>query len=221
MSYQVYFSFSSGLAKAMWVPLGTRVSIQDHIEMVESVLGLQAEQYGTNPKHWARSDFADISDDVLCETVSLHNRWVRKLWVDLGKWSKAPVAAGEELTPLNAQEFWHGLQLLTVPVQRWSKSYYTERMEVLFEVMRGREAEGITFNAKKALTSVQAGSVVELFSEFLDGDDIRLAAPYKRDFLASSYDGGYSWCDQCYRAIAEGDEPFCRRRKCPLKEELI
>jgi hypothetical protein len=90
-------------------------------------------------------------------------------------------------------------------------------MEHLYEVMRGRESNGVTFDVKP-LTEKQAAQVINLFSEFLDPDDLRLNVPDGRDYLASSADGGYEWCDKCFKPIAE-DDTSCRRRKCPLREE--
>jgi hypothetical protein len=78
------------------------------------------------------------------------------------------------------------------------------------------------------LTDEHEARVHELafyFADRLAADAVEVSVP--SEFLADlpeepdDPDGGYSWCDQCYRAIAEGDEPFCRRRKCPLKEGWI
>lgn len=91
-------------------------------------------------------------------------------------------------------------------------------MGSLYEVMRGRPSEGITFDVK-ALTPAQAGAVIRLFEQFLDTHDVRLEVPHGYDHLASSLDGGYQWCNKCFRPMAPEDGAGCRRRKCPLADQ--
>jgi hypothetical protein len=122
------------------------------------------------------------------------------------------------MTPNDAQEFWFGFQELEVAPARWTLDFYRNRMEHLYEVMRGKENEGVSFDVK-ALTPKQAAQVINLFSTYLDSHDLRLDVPKDRDYLASSYDGGYTWCDKCFAAIAEDGRGECRRRKCPLRDE--
>lgn len=94
----------------------------------------------------------------------------------------------------------------------------TQVYNSLYEVMRGRKSEGVTFD-EKALTPKQTAKVIILFSEFLDHHDIRLDVPNGRDQLASSTDGGYDWCEKC-GAMDPDDVPDCRKRGCPLRKEL-
>ena len=90
-------------------------------------------------------------------------------------------------------------------------------MEHLYEVMRGRKSEGVTFG-EKALTTKQAAAVINIFSPYLDHDDRRLDVPNGYDYLASSYDGGYDWCEKC-GAMRPEDADACRKRKCPIRAE--
>jgi len=205
MSYEGRFMFAAGLKKSMYCPVGTFQAIMDHITTVERVLGLKRVRYETNPVHWDFfNQFEDVkNDDLLCKTVAEHNQWVHRQWDLFTEWSKTPVKDGERITPKKAQNFWHGLTLLSVEPSRWSNDYYRDRMECLYEVMRGRPGEGINFDSK-ALTASQASSVITLFSEFLDRGDIRLAVPRDRDYLKASYDGGYDWCE-IHGAIDEED----------------
>jgi hypothetical protein len=229
MSYHVFFGFSSGLAKPIRVPVGTKKAIIEHVKEVESVLGLKRTQYEKNPIHWDYFDsqfmngFPGVDDEVLCKTVSYHNAWVRGIYRDFAEWSKTPFKSskdhkGEWITPKDAEKFWHGFQTLGVGSSRWTGDYYTERMESLYEVMRGRESEGCTFDAKP-LTEKQAAAVINIFSPFLDHDDRRLDVPNGYDYLASSCDGGYDWCEKC-GAMRPEDADACRKRKCPLREEF-
>lgn len=228
MSYHVFFSFSVGLAKRIRVPLGTMQSLMEHIEEVERVLGLKRTKYLDNPVHWNnfdpeyRNGFPSVTDEVLCETVQHHNHWVRSCYKEFADWSKTPFKStkghkGEWITPKDAETFWHGFEQLEVEPSRWTMDYYRDRMDHLYTVMRGQEHEGVTFNAKE-LTPKQAGAVIGLFETFLDSHDLRLEVPNGCDFLASSYDGGYTWCEKC-GPVAEGDEDACRKRKCPIREE--
>lgn len=223
MSYHVFFAFSSGLSAPLKVPVGTRAAIMAHIESVESALPLKRTRYKKNPTHWDhwKRDFSKVPDEVLCETVSAHNQWVRQCYEDLARWSENPVEDGEEITPEDAEKFWFGLEELRVPPQRWTEDYYRERMEVIYEVMRGRPTEGVTFDARK-LNPKQAAAVICLFSEFLDTHDIRLDVPNGRDYLASSSDGGYEWCEKCGPVHPDDigyDGNGCRKRKCPIRAE--
>ena len=222
MSVHMYFAFSSGLESPLWVPIGTKARLLGHVEKIEQVLGLKREKYLDNPVHWDHyafefaNGFPGVSDDVLCKTVEEHNQWVRRTYAQFAEWSKTPVTDGEELTPSDAAEFWYGFQELDVAPSRWTREYYRRRMEWAYDVMRGIESEGWTFEAK-ALTAKQAGAVVRLFEAFLDKHDMRLEVPKGQDYLASSYDGGYDWCEKC-GAVTPEDGEACRKRRCPLRE---
>lgn len=220
MSVHVFFAFSSGLSKPIVVPKGTLASITAHIESVEKTLGLKRTQYRDNPVHWDTSDpayragFPDVDDETLCETIAEHNSWVRWLYDKFAQWAEDEVEHGEAITPDDARSFWHGLQLLTVRPERWTADYYRNRMEHFYEVMRGRQQEGVTFPGPK-LSPRQAAAVVWLF-DFLDPFDLRLDVPKGCDYLASSYDGGYDWCSRC-GAVEPDYVNNCRKRGCPVQ----
>ena len=227
MSYHVFFGFSTGLAKPIRVPKGTLDRCLAHVAEVEKALGFETTQYMNNPPHWkSTTPKAGVGDALLCKTASKHNRWVRYLYADMEKWSKTILRGkdSERLTPKDAARFWHGLQTIDVPSSRWTSDYYRERMEHLYEVMRGRVSEGVTLNTKKPLTEKQAAAVVVLFSEFFThGNQLRLDVPNGHDSLASSYDGGYDWCSSCGPISCDdvGERVAnCRRRGCPIKKEF-
>ena len=219
MSYHMYFAFSQGLAAPMMVPKGTKDRLNEHVRQVEKTLKIKRTKFLDNPEHWNgfKLDYSHVSDKELCEIADKHNAWVRWVYEQFCEWSKTPPEDGEQITPEEAQEFWPGLTMIEVPPNRWTPEYYTARMECLYEVMRGRESEGISFDAK-ALTEKQAANVIRLFAEFLDRGDRRLDVPKGHDYLASSYDGGYEWCEKC-GAVCPDDVAQCRRRKCPLIAE--
>jgi hypothetical protein len=245
MAYHVYFSMSVGLAKPIQVPKGTLKAILEHIQEVETTLSLKRRKFKDNNASWDNFDpeyrdgFPHVDDELLCKTVSEHNEWVRRLYDEIQHWAEHPFPPpegkqahqadhwadqqfpvgweAETITPDQAREFWCGLETLDVPVERWTRDYYRERMEHLYEVMRGRESEGVSFDVK-ALTERQAAQVINIFSTYLDAHDLRLDVPKGRDYLASSYAGGYTWCDLCCKPIA-GDDTSCRRPKCPLRED--
>ncbi|NTB01590.1 hypothetical protein [Agrobacterium tumefaciens] len=217
MSCHVYFAFSTGLSKPITAPKGTLSSILSHMEEVESELNIVKEtrEDGTFawPWKWLPDD---VSDKVLCDVVDDHNCWVRRFYDLLADWSKNPIEGGEEITPEHCKLFWHGLRILDIPPQRWTGDYYYRRMNVFYEVMRGRPSEGITFPSAK-LTPKQAGAVVWLFENLLDPDDMRLEVPKGCDFLASSYHGEYEWCERC-GAVLDDYAANCRKRGCPVQE---
>lgn len=220
-SHHVYFALSTGLSGPVTVPRGTLSNAIVHVEGLEETLGLKRTQYRDNAVHWDTFDpafrhgFPDVEDKTLCEAVAEHNDWVRRFYEDLARWAAQPAPDGEELTPEQAQQFWHGLQLLTVQPGRWTHEYYRARMEHFYEVMRGRPNEGVTWGVPK-LSPKQAGAVIWLFSELLDTHDIRLEVPRDRDYLASSYDGEYEWCERC-GAVTNDDAADCRKRGCPVQ----
>lgn len=221
MSIRVFFAFSTGLSKPVNAPAGTLASIHQHIESVEQKLGIHHMECGTDKDasiawdHWDnryRAGFPDVDDKVLCETVAKHNDWVRHFYDRLQGWYEKPIKGGEKITPKDAELFWHGLHILAVRPSRWTPDYYRARMEHAFEVMRGREDGGVSFDAK-VLTPAQAGAVVHLFETFLDPGDARLECPKGHDHLANSDE--YDWCERC-GAVDQTDADHCRRRKCPV-----
>lgn len=188
----------------------------------------------------------DVTNDVFCKVVGEHNRFVRWLWDKLADWSKTTPenppkgtwragwstpklpdlfdlekvsdVAPEFLTPEQAQTFWHGLTELEVPPERWSREWYVDRMEHAYKVMRGEESEGVTINCKKPLNPEQAAAVICLFSAWLPDYDMRLDVPKGHDYLASSYDGGYEWCEKC-GAVTYEDGNSCRKKACPIRDD--
>lgn len=222
MSVHVFFAFSKGLSQPLQAPKGTLSSIIAHVEEIEETLGLKRTQYRDNPVHWDtfdpawRAGFPDVDDKTLCEAVSEHNAWVRRLYEQFATWAENPVDGGETITPADAQTFWHALMLLTVRPERWTADYYRDRMEHFYEVMRGRPQEGVTFPGPK-LSERQAAAVIWLF-DFLDPSDLRLDVPKGCDYLASSYDGEYDWCTRC-GAVEPSYANNCRKRGCPVQAD--
>lgn len=217
MSYETFFDFASGLSESIKVPKGTMKSILEHVDYVESNLNIQREKFEDNPEHWAWNDYKDIDNKLLCKVAEKHNNWVIRMYRDIEKWQKTPPLEFDVITPEEAQSFFPALERITVKPSRWTGDYYTAIMETLYEVMRGRDCDGISFD-QKALTEKQAAQVINLFSEFLDTDDRRLDVPKGQDYLASSYDGGYEWCEKC-GAITLEDAMRCNKRKCPVQKE--
>lgn len=219
MSYHVFFNFSQGLSRTITVPKGTLSAIIAHVADIESRLKLEREQYNDNPVHWKWHGWPspELKDDILCRDVEDHNRWVHWLYDCIAEWANNPVENGEDITPEGAKSFWHGLQTLTVPTNRWTGDYYRARMEELYKVMRGRPTAGISFDVAK-LSPKQAGAVIRLFEDFLDPQDLRLEVPKGCDHLASSYYGEYDWCERCGAVLPEYAES-CRKRGCPVQSE--
>jgi hypothetical protein len=231
MSYQTFFLFASGLAKPLYCPPETLAGIREHIRSVEATLCLETEQYLENPPHWKRNNFEEIEDEVLCETVREHNDWVRYLHGKFGEWAKASPEGAEVISVEDAKTFWHALTPLEASPERWTRDYYRNRMEHLYEVMRGRDNEGVSLDKVKPLTQQQSAAVIGLFAPYLDTYDLRVDVPEYpgrgfngMDYLASSYDGGYDWCSGdhgtgCFKAIHGDHVGECRKKNCPLRAE--
>lgn len=204
MSFHVFFDFSTGLAKPIHAPAGTLDRIIAHVEFVEKTLGLDWENM--KPKE-------SVSDEIYCKTAGRHNRFVRWLYSRFEEWSKKPVENGEVITPDAAKKFWHGLHMINVPTIRWTKDYYQDRMEHVFNVLIGDDDEGVTLG-EKALKPKQAAAVIRLFQEYFE-NTVDLEVPNGCYFLTDDY----VWCEKCGPNRYE-DVSDCRKRKCPLREEF-
>lgn len=218
--YRTFFDFSTGLAKPIRVPAGTKARIATHVAHVEETLGLVPESSGNPPRlswPWAPA-YQDINSVALGIAVEEHNGWVLAMWNLIGEHVEPrPGTETEEITPADAETFWHALRRLTVPLDLWSEEHYRDRMEHLYEVLRGRESEGVRLGVAR-LSTRQAAAVIALFGNFLDPGDARLDVPVGHDRLASSSDGGYDWCDVCFKPWAIEDIGDCPRKKCGLAE---
>ena len=217
MSYRTFFEFVTGIPKSIRVPVGTKKELFDHIEKVEATLGIKREKYQYNPEHWVTTDYATIDDDILCRTADEHNRYVRWFYYKLKEWSEKQVKSREWLTIKDFNKILPGLSFITVLPERWTADYYRSQMNVMYEVMRGREDNGVCFD-EKPLTVKQAAQVVILFSEYLDTHDIRLDVPSGEDTLMSGSDGEYEWCEKCGPVTYEHAQE-CKKRKCPIEKE--
>jgi hypothetical protein len=212
----VYFTFAAGLSAPLTCPKGTLAKIQQHVRETEEVLRLKTTKYLDNPPHWDhfawREVVPELDDKVLCGAVSEHNAWVHRIYGKFAKWSATPPGGETEtITPEQAQTFWHGLEELTVEPERWTADYYRERMNAMYDVLRGRETEGTTLGADP-LTAEQADAVIGLVSVYLDTHDIRLSVCKGEDHLTDS--DGYMWCSRCGAinsddAIQTDDNELC------------
>lgn len=226
MSVHVLFALSEGLAKPIRVPKGTYAKILDHVADIERRLDLKNTKV-PDQNHWnmwaLQEAFDRLKDGDFCAIAREHNRWVHWLYERLAEWSEKPpkTKESENLTPKLAKEFWHALQEFAVPVERWDRDYYVEMMEHAYEVMRRKEHDDEYFDAEP-LTSKQADAVINLFGQWLDEHDMRLAVPNGHDCLKSPYDGGYKWCSDC-GAVDEGDFEGqirnCEKEGCDLRSE--
>lgn len=216
--FHVLFDFSSGLSKPIIAKPGTLDRIMSHLEEVETELGFKLVPTGDGFRWEYTVPPEGVSDEVFCRVAERHNEFVYWLYKDFEKWSEEPFVGGEEITPEDAKIFWRGLRRINVPLHRWTRDYYMERMQSLYEVMRGREDDGVEFGARK-LTEKQAAAVVGLFAQWLDRWDVRLDVPKGCDHLDSDGYGSAIWCDGCHALIAENNVWSCRKKKCPLKME--
>lgn len=199
MRFRVFFEFSTGLAKAMNVPIGTYDAIMKTIANTERELGIERETWNGEVRwnHWPLVKRAGLTNEQYCQAAESHNREVQRLYRTLSKWCGKPATDKTEvLTPEMAQNFWLGLSQIDVPPERWTSGYYRARMNEVYETMRGRPDGGMMFDSD-ALTEQQAADAINLFSQWLDVGDLRLDVVKGDDTLTSSYDGGHIWCSGC------------------------
>ncbi len=224
MSYHVLFDLSIGLSKPITVPRGTLENILAHIHWAEQELGLIIEE---NPQSQSGKKYyrnhqpkEGVSDETFCQVAEKHYQFIRELYQEFADCSQTPCVEGETITPEESEKFWYGLTTIEVPVERWTMEYFRARMEEIYDVLRGNSSllKSNIFFDSKALTARQAAEVIGVFSAFLDKWDLRLDVPKDRDYLASSYDGGYYWCEKC-GAVTEEDAARCRKRGCPIRKE--
>lgn len=215
---KVFWFFAQGINRSIFAPVGTLKKIMEHVEWVEDELDIEREKYLDNPERWKHTNYKNIDDKKLCQAAIWHNSWQRQLFEDFGKWSENQPGEGmEEITPADSEKFFPALTTIDVPFARWSRDYYVDRMEVYYEFMRGRDAEGMQLSGKP-LTAEQANAVIWLFSHVLDEHDVRLEVPKGQDSLYASDDGGYEWCEKCGAVLWE-DAAWCKKRKCPVRAE--
>jgi hypothetical protein len=217
MKFHTYFAFTNGLTESVHVPLGTLQELRNNFKAVEKALGCTIPEStwekNINPP---QPQF----DEVLCGSVDRHNKAVIRFYGLVG--AKLEQSVGTEvITPEIAATFWKQLKIIELSPKFWSEDYYRDRMEHLYEVLRGRESEGVTTWSNAKLTPTQAANVINLIASYLEPkhSDLRLDVPKGHDYLASSYDGGYEWCDRCKSAIADSDIGDCKNRRCPLVED--
>ena len=242
MPIEPRFMFSTGLKSPMTVPAGTLADAQEHVQDVQETLGLVVTKHMDNPARWRdTTPTVEITDEELCDLAREHNEWIDELWENLGKWHESPpTGETETLTPEDAATFWHGTRKIKVPLERWDRRYYRERMEEVYNILRGQDVAGVHWG-EKPLTPRQAAGVLWLISEHLgiDVGDQRLEAP--REWVwsrkarrmklvqldeiqpSNGYDGnGYEWCERCGAVATDSEvETDCPRRKsqCPVKRD--
>lgn len=242
MPIEPRFMFTTGLKEPMIVPAGTLRRAQEHVQHVESTLGLVVEKYLDNPARWRdTTPTVKITDKDLCAIALEHDTWIDWLWTRLAKWHESPPTGETEvMTPEDAATFWHGTRKIKVPVGRWDRHYCRKRMEQMYEIMRGRPTAGFNMGSKP-LTPEQASSMIWLVGEFLDINpgQIDMAAPKEWNWdrkvrrmklvqldeiqPSNGYDGdGYEWCERCGAVATDSEgETNCPRRKsqCPVKRD--
>jgi len=226
MSFKVFFSLSGGIKKSVRVPKGEKKRIAAAIRRVKDALGFKLiretykDMHGKKEKRlrWVDEVREDVPDEVLCQEAEDYNAFIRQFYEDLSNWFKHPIKGGEVLTPKQAEKIWPCLEIINVPIERWTREYFKNRMQAIYETLRGRPSEGMEFDAPP-LTTEQASEIFPMFDYLLNeewSDTLRLAVPKGWDSLASSDDGEYEWCEKC--GAVDSDDP-CEHLREEEEEE--
>ena len=221
MSFAVLFEFSSGLNKPIRAPKGTLELWKNTVLKTERHLLLRRETW-KGQERWVSTDVpADVANNVYCETVEVHNKFVRWLYAHMHDWQENPRDDFETIQPEDVNGFWFdALTIFAVPPERWTGEYYRARMHAVYHTLRGRPTEDMTFDPAP-LTVAQAKDVVSLFAQWLDCDDVNLDCPEGYDDLYSSEE--YGWCP-ISGAIHENDEEEhgvnCEDSECEIRARL-
>lgn len=222
MSFKLFFDLAVGFERPITAPAGTHKKILKQIESVESELGYTREKWKDNPWHWCEVLKGGVSDETFCEVVKWHNIFVRSLYDDLEKWAdKKPDGKTEIITPKQAKGFMPGLKQLSVPYEKWSEDYFENKLENFYDIVRGRDREGVSFDAEP-LSEGQAGKVILLLHEYIVGHGRFLKnydVPHGCDYLADS--GDNAWCEQMGWCVHPDDIGGCDGcdEKCNLYQE--
>ncbi len=214
----MFFQLSSGLSDPIVCTKGTLKRIHEHIAEIERALPGIAEIYN-GKKRWCHfkveTAIDSLRDKEACSIVAEHNNFCHWLYGRFAVWSAHPAKYGETITQEKAEEFWFAIEHeFGIKSHRWTANYYEERMNAIYEAMRGRENDdGLIFDGKP-LSPEQADAVINMFC-FLDTHDIRLSVPKGRDELYRS--DSYAWSAVC-GAIHEQDVldhyRTCRKKGC-------
>jgi len=126
-----------------------------------------------------------------------HNRFVGWLWDSIQEFGDKPCEDNPVmLTDAYFKSIHAILKEVKVPIDRWSKDHYIDRMEAMFGIMTGNDADGIEFGSAP-LTPEQAGSVIWLMDAMfgIDQHQADLEVPKGCDYLLANED--YHWCENC------------------------
>lgn len=208
MSFMVFFDLSVGFNRTLYFREGTYSRVLLAVNRTERRLGIRREYY-EGVCRW--NDWPLVSKSVddkdYCQAVEEHNAMVRHFYEECSEAKAKPTKHRTEgITPYMAQNLFIGLRQLTVPAEKWTYEYYQSRMEAIYDTLRGRSQEGMTFDSPP-LSIEQARDVICLFAQYLDSHDIRLEVCKGHDSLTNSYSEGYFWCSKC-GAVDYDDLPY-------------
>lgn len=208
MSFKVFFSLSTGFKCDLYFRKGTYDRILKHVNDTERRLGIRREYYNGDCRwnHWPLVA-KEIDDKEYCDAVECHNAMVQYFYSECCEATNEPTEKRpDRITPDMAKNLFIGLSELDVPPERWTRGYYQNRMEAMYQTLRGNPTEGMSIDSEP-LSLKQARDVIVLFAQYLDKNDIRLDVCKGQDELTDSYSEGYFWCAKC-GAVDYDDLPY-------------
>lgn len=218
MGFELFFDLAVGFKKPLTAPEGTYRAILKQIRYVESELGFNREKYKDNPWRWNDTEKEGVTDEAFCEVAEKHNNFVIWLHGKLSEWTaRRPDGKTEVITVEQSKDFMPGLRRLDIPFERWTEDHFEKKLTSFYEIVRGRNTDGVSFGAEP-LNEDQAAQVVLLLHEYIIGHGRfpkEYDVPRGHDYLTNSEDT--VWCEQkgwCVHQDDVGECEGCDVEKC-------
>lgn len=211
----IFFAFSEGLKQDIYVSKKT-------IEYVMHKVGLQMDTLDISdiaeiPDMSSLERFAEKhfeqghrGDEAICEFASEQCKLVEMAYDMVQKATPEPTTENTALlTQGDFKAILPMLKQVDVPIERWSKDYHRERMDEVYEILRGRPTDKVSWEIPP-LTEEQAAGVVWLIDVVLGVDRHQndLAVCKGQDHISDTNE--YHWCEKCgavdYDDTHEDDE---------------
>lgn len=208
---ETYLEWETG-KRQLWVPDGFEAKIERHYKSM-----LRRMQVQTWPSRIPES----LSDKETCEVFAFHNKFARILMRDIKKYTEFHSGCYGILTGEWFEQYACLLsELPTPPPEKWTRDFYMEQMESLFEnavetITEIQGAEVLNSQIAEAAFSI-CSPIMELLDRWDTRYDIYSNRLYEGDQLEYCNECGEHWPKDDENGVSLGttDEyvemcPFC------------